>query len=209
MEYSIGDKVVHPGIGAGEIVDTKHQELVDGFEQYYVIEIPLRGSTVYMPMRKMDEMGVRPVISESRLLRVFEILTDEPRRLPKAYKKRQKQIEEKLKTGEPAQVAEAVRDLIWHEHWEHLTKKDTELLNRGRKFLASEIAMVTGAELEDINEILGEVLDTLVSSEGDLGPTAPSEATATELPTEAQKKRRSPLEWLKSRTGKALAAKPK
>jgi RNA polymerase-interacting CarD/CdnL/TRCF family regulator len=32
---------------------------MDGFEHYYVIEIPTRDSTVFIPMRKMDEVGVR------------------------------------------------------------------------------------------------------------------------------------------------------
>jgi RNA polymerase-interacting CarD/CdnL/TRCF family regulator len=59
MQYAIGDTVVHPHIGAGTIIDTRHQELMDGFEHYYVIEIPTRDSTVFIPMRKMDEVGVR------------------------------------------------------------------------------------------------------------------------------------------------------
>ncbi|MBN1485741.1 MAG: hypothetical protein JXA37_13590 [Chloroflexia bacterium] len=158
MLYSVGDRIVHPGIGAGTIVDTREQELVEGFEHYFVIEIPTRESTLFIPKRKMEEVGVRPVMSRDRLAQVFETLAGEPQILPQSYKKRQSEIEDKIATGEPLQIAEAIRDLAWREYDSYLTKKDAQLLDKGRKFLTGEVAMVTGAELDSVSEIIDEAL---------------------------------------------------
>ncbi len=35
MEFSVGDTVVHPGHGCGQIVGPERLDLVEGFERYY------------------------------------------------------------------------------------------------------------------------------------------------------------------------------
>ena len=39
MGFSVGDKVMHPKFGAGQITGEEHRELVDGFKHYYVIKV--------------------------------------------------------------------------------------------------------------------------------------------------------------------------
>jgi CarD family transcriptional regulator len=97
-------------------------------------------------------------MSQDRLARVFDTLAGEPQPLPKDYKRRQTQVEEKLATGRPLQVAELIRDLSWKEQIDRLTQKDARLLGQGRKFLAGEIALVTSAEMESVNEMIDEAL---------------------------------------------------
>jgi CarD family transcriptional regulator len=158
MSFAVGDKVVHPGIGAGRITGTKHQELVTGFKHYYVIEIPSRNSTVYVPMRNAEELGMRLVMSRGKLARVLHTLASKPHPLPETYKERQEAIEEKLKTDRPIVIAEAVRDLTGYERVASLNSKDKELLSRGWNLLAGEIALVTEAQVDDVNALIGEKL---------------------------------------------------
>jgi len=35
MDFSVGDKVLYANRGAGTIIGVEHEELVDGFEDYY------------------------------------------------------------------------------------------------------------------------------------------------------------------------------
>lgn len=167
MEFSVGDKVMYPSRGAGRIVGVEHQELVDGFEHYYVIEIPDGKLTVRVPMRKADDLGVRLVVSQAKLARLLDVLSGTPSRLPKDFKKRQEQVEEKLKTGEATQIAEVVRDLTWRERLVYLTRRDAYLLDQGREFLAAEIAMVTDTGVADVNETIDMALATAVVTEPD------------------------------------------
>jgi RNA polymerase-interacting CarD/CdnL/TRCF family regulator len=61
------------------------------------------------------------------------------------------------------QLAEAVRDLVWHEKREHLTKKDTEYLMLGKTRLAAEIALVTGETVADTERMIDETLSAAVA----------------------------------------------
>jgi CarD family transcriptional regulator len=202
MAFAVGDKIVHPGIGAGEIVGTKHQEFVEGFERYYVIEIPARESTVYIPVRKMDDVGVRPIISPAEADHVLETLSATAKELPQAYKERQAQIEEKLGSGCPVEIAEAVRDLAWRKHVAHLTKTDKKLLRRGRTLLAGELALVTDDSVDDVNEVIDGALTPEEPEESDQAGAA-QEATASEQSPTAVTKEQSLLERIRRRLEKA------
>jgi CarD family transcriptional regulator len=147
MQFSVGDKVVHPQYGPGQIIDVKHRELVEGFEHYYVIELLKNGSTLFIPMRKMKELGVRPVMSQAKLTRVLNILREGPRRLSKDFKVRQARIREKLATARPIKLAEAVRDLTGRRRRDYLTKVDRRLLDEGRELLAAEMAVVNRVDV--------------------------------------------------------------
>ena len=99
MEYSVGDKVMYPSRGVGIVTGIEQRELVDGFRQYYVIQIPSGGLTMHVPIEKTDDLGVRPVVSLSGLDRVLDVLSARPRRLPDGFKERQEGIHESSGVG--------------------------------------------------------------------------------------------------------------
>ena len=149
MEFAVGDKVVHPHHGPGQVTGLEHREFLDGKKRYYVIEIPAMELTVRVPRRKVDHVGVRPAMSRAKVARVLETLRSEPDLLPKDHKERQESVWEKIRTSRPIPTAEAVRDLAWRSHSAHLTKKDAELLKRGQDFLAAEMALVSDSEVSE------------------------------------------------------------
>jgi CarD family transcriptional regulator len=175
MGFSIGDKIMHPKFGAGRITGESHRELVEGFEHYYVINVVGTGATAYVPVRKMDELGVRQVMSRDKLGQVFNTLRGTPCELSTDYKQRQARVQEQLQTRRPLQVAEAVRDLTWHRIRKRLTQKDETLLNQGRELLASEMALATDTQIADAEQTIETVLTVATTSEPD-GQAGPQEA---------------------------------
>jgi CarD family transcriptional regulator len=165
MEFSVGDKVVHPYHGPGRITSEEYKEFLDGKKTYYVIEIPVSELTVYVPRRKVDQVGMRAAMSRAKLASVLEKLASQPRSLPKDYKERQEQVWEKLKTGHVMQTAEVVRDLVWHKHREHLTKKDMDLLAQGTERLAAEMALVLGVDMTDMEKQIESTVAAAIASE--------------------------------------------
>jgi CarD family transcriptional regulator len=165
MEFAVGDKVVHPHHGPGQIAGIEHKEFMHGLETYYVIEIPTQGLTLHIPKHRMEEIGVRPAMLQTEFRSVLDILRSRPEPLPQDHKERQEQILEKLKTGLPSELAEAVRDLAWYEKMSHLTKRDTDYMDRGRKLLAAEVALVTDKEIADVNKTIESTLDDALAEE--------------------------------------------
>jgi CarD family transcriptional regulator len=164
MQFSIGDKVIHPKFGAGEITGEEHRELVQGFSHYFVIKILATQGTAYVPVDKMIELGVRPVMSEAKLALVLDTLRSVPRWLSKDFKERQKLIQETLETGFPIAIAEAIRDLTCHGQSKHLTGKDQELLRWGRGLLANEMAVVSNTQVFDAEVAISAALKVAMAS---------------------------------------------
>jgi CarD family transcriptional regulator len=158
IRFSVGEKLVHPRYGPGRVSGVEHRELVKGFENYYVIELLMNGATLYLPMRKVEELGVRPVMSWAKFARVLATLHSAPRRLSKDFRERQEQARAKLATARPIKLAEVVRDLTNRRRQGYLTKVDKDLLSRGRELLAAEIAAVTGEKVLDAHVIISDMM---------------------------------------------------
>jgi CarD family transcriptional regulator len=158
MQFAVGDKVVHPHHGPGQITGIEHKEFMHGMENYYVIEIPAQGLTLHIPKHRMQEIGVRPAMLQTEFGHVLDILRSAPHPLPQDHKERQEQILERLKTGQPDDLAEAVRDLAWYQKLSHLTKKDTDYMDRGRKLLAAEMALVADTEMAEADRTIESTL---------------------------------------------------
>jgi CarD family transcriptional regulator len=164
MQFSVGDKVVHPYHGPGRIASVERRELLAGAKRYYVIEILGQGLTVYIPVNQADEVGVRLAMSQSRFPRVLSMLRSRPRPLPEGYQERQEQICAELKTGQVLQLARVVRDLTWHRERAHLTKRDTDYLKQGRELLAAEMALVSGDDVSDASKLIESTMIAAVAS---------------------------------------------
>ncbi len=158
MQLSVGDKVVCPGRGVGQITRLERLDLVEGFERYYVIEMPDKGLTLRVPVRKTEALGIRPIMSRAELACVLDTLRGMPRQLSEDYKKRQDWVRERLEIGGPVRIAKIVRDLTWHERRARLTKVDTDLLARGRDSLTAEIASVTDTKIAEARQLIDDAL---------------------------------------------------
>jgi CarD family transcriptional regulator len=165
MQYSVGDKVVHPHHGPGWIASIEHWELLDEIRRYYVIEVPGQALTVHLPVRNADEVGMRPAMSQSRLPRVLSVLRGKPHLLPEDYRLRQEQVTTRLRTGLVIELARVVRDLSWHRELAHLTKTDTVLLKQGRDLLAAEMALVSGDAVSDASKLIEATMTAAVASQ--------------------------------------------
>ncbi len=182
MQFSVGDVVVHPHHGPGTITGVERKELLDGKKLYYEIEIPVQELSVFLPRQSMEDMGVRRAMSQTRLPRVLEKLKSQPRTLPKDFRKRQEEIWEQLRTGLVMQLSEAVRDLVWHEKREHLTRKDSEFLAQGKARLAAEISLVTGKPVNAVERLVDETLSTAVARRAERERRYKQLAEMTDLP---------------------------
>lgn len=163
MQFAIGENVVHPSHGAGQITGIEQQELVSGFHQYYVIEFIGKRLTIRVPERRVKDLGMRNVMSQKRYLAVLETLRSLPGQLPKNFKERRQAVTEMINSGVPKRIAEAVRDLTWRRRTAHLTKSDSELLGEGRERLIAEMALANQSGIVEARLEIDDALSTAVA----------------------------------------------
>lgn len=164
MQFSVGDKVIHPQYGPGLVACIVGSEPSDVERQYYVIEIPQKGLTVHTPVGMADALGVRRAMSPSRSGRVLNLLGGKPRPLPEDYRMRQEQVWARVETGQVVALAGVVRDLSWRQRQAHLTKKDSDLLRKALDMLAAEMALVSGDTVAEVREQIGAALSMAMVS---------------------------------------------
>ncbi|HDQ72786.1 MAG TPA: hypothetical protein ENN19_11930 [Chloroflexi bacterium] len=149
--FKVGDAVIHPIRGAGVVVRVMEKKWRGSVDMYYQIELMGQPDTKLMiPTDAVDSLGLRLAIAPSRLDRVWNVLQDEPEKLPSNHKKRYQVVDSKLHTGDIYQVAEVVRDMAWRQQEEgNLTTMGKRRYKEGMRILAGEIAAVADVEMGD------------------------------------------------------------
>lgn len=163
-ELSIGQNVFHPTHGTGEIIDITQMDVLEEFQNYYVIKFMGKRLTTHIPVRNVENTGVRKVISKARVKHVMETLRQLPGKLPKHFKARKKKVEEMINSGRPTRIAEAVRELTWRSENDRLNKIDTRLLSQGREMLIKEIAVVIDSDADEAQKRIDKALAKAVEA---------------------------------------------
>jgi CarD family transcriptional regulator len=108
--FKIGEKVVHPQHGVGQIVNLEDREFERGnTRRYYEISIP-GGSTVWVPV-DLSNSGLRRLAHKSELAYCREILKSPPSPLMEDGRVRQSALVAHLKQGTIVAQCEVVRDV--------------------------------------------------------------------------------------------------
>ena len=161
MTFKVGDTVVHPGYGAGEVVEIKALEFL-GRERkaYYSIDLLSDpGTTVMVPVRDEEKVGLRPPITLSRMRRVWRVLGSAPQTLPADHKERYALVQDKLHGGDTVRIAEALRDMAWRrEQKSSLTIEGKRLYDRAIRFLSAEIAVSRRSDPSTVEAEISQVL---------------------------------------------------
>ena len=159
--FEIGDTVVHAHRGAAQIVDVGKLNCLGSNKDYYALEL-LDGTDtrVWVAVQDAENGELRQPLARKRLAKVWRVLKTEPRELPSNHKERYKEIEQKLDSGDPVQLAEALRDLAWkRETVRALTVEGRRLHQRCLDHLSSEVAVARGDNLESVKSEISTILD--------------------------------------------------
>ncbi len=158
MEHTVGEHVVHPAHGTGEIVDIEQHELVEGFSQYYVIRFADKRMTVRVPFQRAEDMGLRGVMSKKKFQQVMKTLRQLPKQLPQDFKERRKRVEDALFSGYPLKVAEVVRELSWRAEARDISTTDRRLLQEARTMLVQEMSASSETEPDTVENAVNQAL---------------------------------------------------
>ena len=111
MEFKVGDQVVYPSHGVGQITD-KESQSIGGFEiEVFVISFPKDKMVLRVPVKKAASSGVRPLMDKSCVEDIYKILRSKPKQGNRMWSRRAQEYEAKINSGDLTSVAEVVRDL--------------------------------------------------------------------------------------------------
>jgi CarD family transcriptional regulator len=158
MTFTVGDTVVYPHHGAATI-EAIEKRTIKGVEMdYLVLRVAQGDLTVRVPSDNVDLVGVRDVVNQEGLERVFDVLRQPYTEEPTNWSRRYKANLEKLASGDVIKVAEVVRDLWRRERERGLSAGEKRMLAKARQILVSELALAENTNEDKAEAILDEVL---------------------------------------------------
>jgi CarD family transcriptional regulator len=158
IDFAIGDHVVYPHHGAGQVVKKEEKEILGERREYLTIKILHNDMTVMVPCQNAGKAGLRRVIDEETVAKVLGVLADDVSEMPKNWNRRFKHNRDKIKTGDIHELAEVVRNLAVREQDKGLSTGEKQMYTRAKKILASEMMYALEKTEEEAEAYLDDVL---------------------------------------------------
>ena len=155
---NIGDKVVYPMHGAGEITGIEENEVGGVKDSYYVFRLPVGNMKLMLPVDKVAEAGLRPLIDAAQVDEVIEVLQAESEQLQGSWNKRFHMNLERLKTGNILDAAAIARNLSRQNAKKKISSGERRLLDLSRQILITELVYVCGKTPDEITAWIDELI---------------------------------------------------
>ncbi len=193
MKYDINGKVVDPIHGAGVITEISDQMVSGEICECVVIEIVVGKKRVMVPTESLLEAELRPVVSSEELDDALQELFMEPDELPKDWRRRIEKLKDRVHSGEPKEVAKAIRDIIARSVLNKMNPSEKRVLNEAINVFAGEVALVRNIRSDSARELIkrsareGVQQNIKPNTTEQTSEEAASESKSTERAEEASK----------------------
>jgi CarD family transcriptional regulator len=155
MMFKIGDLAVYPAQGVGVIEAIENREVGGGKQLFYIMKIMGNGMKIMIPMDSAKAVGLREVILETEIPKVYAILRNKDVTIDKqTWNKRYREYLEKIKTGSVFEIARVLRDLFILKSDKNLSFGERKMMDTAKNLLIKEISVASNAEETKIEEDL-------------------------------------------------------
>lgn len=146
--FDVGDRAVYPAHGVGEILAIEARDIQGKRVEVYVMRILGRNMTIFIPITKSGEVGLRPVMEEHEVDAVFDVLRQRRRTADhQTWNRRFREYSEKIRTGSAMEIAQVLRDLYVLRGGKALSYGEKRMLNTAIDLLSQEIAVARGQDV--------------------------------------------------------------
>ena len=161
MDFKVGDTVVYPHHGAAQIEGIEQREFKGETVDYLVLRLYQGDLSVRVPAANAEKVGVRDVVGEEGLLKVFSVLRETDVEEAGNWSRRYKANQERLTSGDQNKVAEVVRDLWRRDQDRGLSAGEKRMLAKARQILVGELALADGVDDKKADAMLAEMHETI------------------------------------------------
>ena len=158
LEFKIGEVVVYPKHGVGEITKIEQMEIASIKTKFYVVKMEQSKLTIRVPLDKQEEVGLRKISSKKIIDDVFEVLKLKPKIRRIMWSRRAQEYETKIFSGEPIKIAEVVRDLFRKNSQAEQSYSERQMFQVAIERLAREVAAVEKTDYFQSTEKIESIL---------------------------------------------------
>ena len=159
-EFKIGEIVVYPKHGVGEIVKVESMEISSIKTKFYVVKMEQAKLTIRVPIDKLKTVGLRRISSKKIMDEVFNVLKLKPKIRRIMWSRRAQEYDSKIFSGDPIKIAEVVRDLYRKNSQPEQSYSERQMFQLALERLAREVAAVEKTDYFQSTEKIENILST-------------------------------------------------
>ena len=142
LDFSVGDHVVYPAHGVGEIKGIETQSVAGMSLEVYVITFDHEKMTLRVPTKKAVGSGLRPLAANDVVTQALTTLKGRARVKRTMWSRRAQEYEAKINSGDLISIAEVVRDLHRAENQPEQSYSERQLYESALDRMAREVAAI-------------------------------------------------------------------
>ena len=158
-EFKIGDIVVYPKHGVGEVIKIENMEISSIKTKFYVVKMEQSKLTIRVPLDKQSQVGLRKISSKKVIDEVFNTLKLKPKIRRIMWSRRAQEYETKIFSGDPVRIAEVVRDLFRKSSQAEQSYSERQMFQVAIERLAREVAAVEKTDYFQSTEKIEQILN--------------------------------------------------
>lgn len=157
--FNIGDYVVCPGHGVGQVADIETKILGDQEKNFYIIKLIANGMKIMVPTDSQD--GVRMLVGAEVVDDVFKLLGDHNVKVDTStWNRRHRDYLLKVKTGSLVEIADVLRSLFLLKISKKLSFGEKKMMDQCKELIVKEIAISQGYDEDAISGRIDACFET-------------------------------------------------
>ncbi len=157
MQFEVGDKVIYPNQGIS-VVEGIESHAGAGGISFYRLRLLTKSTLVMVPVEKVDEVGLRPIMTESDVEEVLDELEHGAVNEQLNWKTRYKDNSDRMRSGSPVEVAGVLKGLYYLSERKALSFREKRMLDRAHQLTVTELAEVAEETVEAVERKVREAL---------------------------------------------------
>ncbi len=163
-DFSVGDHVVYPAHGVGQVQGIESQEVAGLKLELYVITFDHEKMTLRVPTAKARTAGLRPLAETNVVSQALVTLKGRARVKRTMWSRRAQEYEAKINSGDLISIAEVVRDLHRAENQPEQSYSERQLYESALDRMAREVAAIERIDRDAAIGILNKSLIKAVAA---------------------------------------------
>ena len=157
--FTEGDFVVYPTHGVGKILGVEEQEIAGYKLSVFVVHFDKDRMTLRVPLGKAKASGLRKLSSRKEMDAALAKLRGRSRVKRTMWSRRAQEYEAKINSGDPASIAEVVRDLYRNVGQPEQSYSERQIYQAALDRLVREFAAVEKIDEETATKRIEQVLN--------------------------------------------------
>jgi CarD family transcriptional regulator len=152
QEFKVGDRVIYPAHGVGEIIDQESQ-IIGGMQiSVFVISFSKEKMTLRIPVARAAAVRLRHLSSREEFNKALDILKGKAKSSKGMWSRRAQEYETKINSGDLLAISEVVRDLYKNVEDPDRSYSERVIYESALNRLVGEFAAIENVDVKDAME---------------------------------------------------------